>query len=229
MSKIGIKQLADDDRPREKLLRLGAEALSKSELLAILVGSGSDEENAVSLMQRVLHDSGGSLTALGSKSVADLTGYKGIGPAKAVTIKAACQIGKLMQAERVGRREPMDDPAKVRDYFAPKFIGKDSEEVWLLLLDTRLQLIAERQISKGGLAAATVDIRLLMREAILAGATSMILVHNHPTGNVSPSRPDDALTRRVADAGRLMSITLQDHVIVGSGGEFYSYRHEGRL
>ncbi len=226
--KIGIKQLAEEDRPREKLLKHGAEALSKSELLAILVGSGNAEENAVALMQRILRDNNDNLRTLSSKSLENLLQYKGIGTAKAVVIKAACQIGKLMQAEKVERREAMDSPEKVRDYFAPQLAEKPNEEVWVLLLDTRLRIIADRQISKGGISEASVDIRIVLREAIAAQATSMILVHNHPTGNVSPSRADDLLTKRLADAGKIMNIALQDHVIVG-GNDFYSYRDNGRL
>lgn len=226
--KIGIKQLAEEDRPREKLLKHGAEALSKSELLAILVGSGNAEENAVALMQRILRDNNDNLRTLSSKSLENLLQYKGIGTAKAVVIKAVCQIGKLMQAEKVERREAMDSPEKVRDYFAPQLAEKPNEEVWVLLLDTRLRIIADRQISKGGISEASVDIRIVLREAIAAQATSMILVHNHPTGNVSPSRADDLLTKRLADAGKIMNIALQDHVIVG-GNDFYSYRDNGRL
>ncbi len=226
--KIGIKQLAEEDRPREKLLKHGAEALSKSELLAILVGSGNAEENVVALMQRILRDSNDNLRTLSSKSLENLLQYKGIGTAKAVVIKAACQIGKLMQAENVEKRETMNSPEKVRDYFAPHLYGKANEEVWVLLLDTRLQVIADRQVSKGGITETSVDIRIVLREAIAAQATSMILVHNHPTGNVSPSRADDLLTKRLADAGKIMNITLQDHVIVG-GNDFYSYRDNGKL
>ncbi len=226
--KIGIKQLAEEDRPREKLLKHGAEALSKSELLAILVGSGNAEENVVALMQRILRDSNDNLRTLSSKSLENLLQYKGIGTAKAVVIKAACQIGKLMQAENVEKRETMNSPEKVRDYFAPHLYGKANEEVWVLLLDTRLQVIADRQVSKGGITETSVDIRIVLREAIAAQATSMILVHNHPTGNVSPSRADDLLTKRLADAGKIMNITLQDHVIVG-GNDFYSYRDNGKM
>lgn len=226
--KIGIKQLAEEDRPREKLLKHGAEALSKSELLAILVGSGNAEENVVALMQRILRDSNDNLRTLSSKSLENLLQYKGIGTAKAVVIKAACQIGKLMQAENVEKREAMNSPEKVRDYFAPQLYGKANEEVWVLLLDTRLQIIADRQISKGGITETSVDIRIVLREAIAAQATSMILVHNHPTGNVSPSRADDLLTKRLDDAGKIMNIALQDHVIVG-GNDFYSYRDHGKL
>lgn len=226
--KIGIKQLAEEDRPREKLLKHGAEALSKSELLAILVGSGNAEENVVALMQRILRDSNDNLRTLSSKSLENLLQYKGIGTAKAVVIKAACQIGKLMQAENVEKREAMNSPEKVRDYFAPQLYGKANEEVWVLLLDTRLQIIADRQISKGGITETSVDIRIVLREAIAAQATSMILVHNHPTGNVSPSRADDMLTKRLDDAGKIMNIALQDHVIVG-GNDFYSYRDHGKL
>ena len=126
--KVSIKDLSEDDRPREKLMKYGAEALSKSELLAILVGSGNGEENAVSLMQRIMHDSGDNLQNLAAKSLDELRKYKGIGTAKAVTIKAACQIAKLMQAENVDKGTQMDSPQKVNDYFAPKLSGRNYRE-----------------------------------------------------------------------------------------------------
>ena len=126
------------------------------------------------------------------------------------------------------KRAAMTDPLMVRDYFAPFMADKDNEEVWVLLLDNRLHVIADRQISKGGISEATVDVRLVLREALLARATAMILVHNHPTGNVLPSDADDRLTKKVADAGKLMNITLRDHVIVG-GDSYYSYCEQGKL
>ncbi len=225
--KVTIKSLGEDDRPREKMLKHGAGALSKAELLALLVGSGNNEENAVTLMQRIMHDCGDSLHVLGTKSVGQLTAYKGIGEAKAVVVKAACQLGRLMQTEQVNTDLPLSDSNAVRNYFAT-LADMSCEEVWVLLLNNRLQPIGKKLISKGGITEATVDIRLVLREAIMAQATAIILVHNHPTGNVSPSKADDNLTGRLADATKMINISLIDHVIVG-GNRSFSYRDAGRL
>lgn len=225
---MNIKQLSEDDRPREKMVRYGVEALTKSELFAVLVGSGNEDENAVMLMQKILKDTNDSIRTLGAKSIEELCEYRGIGPAKAMSIKAACQIAKLMQAEKVERRTQFVSSVTVWEYFAPRLADKTSEEVWALLLNMRMEAVGVKQISKGGISESTVDIRLILREAILSQATSIILVHNHPTGHPLPSKPDDRLTEKLKNAAEIMNITLQDHVIVG-GDSYYSYRNEAKI
>lgn len=227
MSDLKIKELSIDDRPRERLLRDGADGLSASELLAILIGSGSAGENVVSLTRRIMASCGNRLRELSRLSLEDLQSFRGVGPAKAITIKAACQLGMMMQAEAAAERINLLSPEAVKAYFAT-LNDSAHEECWALYLNTRMQLIRRSQISKGGLSEASVDIRIILREALLSQAVAMILVHNHPSGHCKPSSADDRLTRRLADACKLMNIALQDHIIIG-GDEFYSYRDEGRL
>ena len=163
MTKLAINKWDKDDRPREKLTKLGAAALSKSELMAILIGSGSADESAVALMRRILSDCGDSISALSRQSLDTLCRYKGIGLAKAVTIQAACELGKRMQAETVPEKQAFNSPRLVSDYFAPRLEGKTSEECWVMLLNQKLCLIRAEQISKGGITEATVDVRLVLR------------------------------------------------------------------
>lgn len=229
MTGRAIKNWDKDDRPREKLSRLGAEALSKSELLAILIGSGSANESAVALMRRILSDCGDSLAVLAHMNADALCRYKGIGMAKAVTIQAACALGKAMQAEAVPERQAFNSPSLVRDYFAPRLGDKTREECWAMLLNQRLNLIRTELISKGGITEATVDVRLVLRAALLAQSPAIILVHNHPSGSPAPSKADDNLTERLAKAAALMDIRLADHVIIGGNGRYYSYADEGRI
>lgn len=224
-----IRQWDKDDRPREKLIRHGAGALSKSELMAILIGSGSSGESAVALMRRILSDCGGSLSELGRQDFAALCRYKGIGAAKAVTILAACELGRIMQAEAEPEKRQFNDPEAVSGFFSPMLRDKASEECWVMLLNQRLRLIRAEQISKGGITEATVDVRLVLRAALLAQAPAVILVHNHPSGSPVPGAADDRLTESLGKAASLMDIRLADHVIIGGGGSYYSYAENGKL
>ena len=228
MTKLAINKWDKDDRPREKLTKLGAAALSKSELMAILIGSGSADESAVALMRRILSDCGDSISALSRQSLDTLCRYKGIGLAKAVTIQAACELGKRMQAEAVPEKQAFNSPRLVSDYFAPRLEGKTSEECWVMLLNQKLCLIRAEQISKGGITEATVDVRLVLRAALLAQSPAIILVHNHPSGSPAPSACDNRLTDNLAKAAALMNIRLADHVIIGGRGNYYSYAETGK-
>lgn len=229
MTKLAINKWDKDDRPREKLTKLGAAALSKSELMAILIGSGSADESAVALMRRILSDCGDSISALSRQSLDTLCRYKGIGLAKAVTIQAACELGKRMQAEAVPEKQAFNSPRLVSDYFAPRLEGKTSEECWVMLLNQKLCLIRAEQISKGGITEATVDVRLVLRAALLAQSPAIILVHNHPSGSPAPSACDNRLTDNLAKAAALMNIRLADHVIIGGHGNYYSYAENGKI
>lgn len=170
MTKLSINKWDESDRPREKLMKLGAEALSKSELLAILIGSGSADESAVELMRRIMYDCHDSMSELSRISLDTLRQYKGIGTAKAVTIKAACELGKIMQAEPVQEKQAFNEPRLVRDYFSPRLSNKTNEECWVMLLNQKLRLIRAEQISKGGITEASVDIR--RAESSVAGASA---------------------------------------------------------
>lgn len=226
--KLNINQWAEDDRPREKFMRNGAKSLSNAELLAILIGSGSTDESAVELMKRILGDSNNNLNTLGKKTIHELTQYKGMGPAKAVTVLAACELGKRRQAEGVEPRPRLDSADTIYSHMHTKMQDLDVEEAWVLLMNQNFRLIKEECISHGGISETAVDIRIIIREAILHNATVIALCHNHPSNNTTPSADDDRLTQRLKKACETMRIHMADHIIV-TDGRYYSYCEEGRL
>lgn len=228
MSNITIARWAEEDRPREKLMQNGPGVLSDSELLAILIGSGSTKESAVSLMQRILADCGNNLNTLGKMSLHELMRYNGIGEAKAVTILAACELGKRRHATPAAVRPGLGSASAAYDYMLPKMQDLDVEEAWVLLMNQRFHLVKAVRLSHGGLSETAVDVRIVMREAILAGATVLTLCHNHPSGNCRPSGDDDRLTQKIRKACETMRIYMADHIIV-TDGCYYSYAEEGRL
>ena len=228
MSNITIARWAEEDRPREKLMQNGPGVLSDSELLAILIGSGSTKESAVSLMQRILADCGNNLNTLGKMSLHELMRYNGIGEAKAVTILAACELGKRRHATPAAVRPDLGSASAAYDYMLPKMQDLDVEEAWVLLMNQRFHLVKAVRLSHGGLSETAVDVRIVMREAILAGATVLMLCHNHPSGNCRPSGDDDRLTQKIRKACETMRIYMADHIIV-TDGCYYSYAEEGRL
>lgn len=228
MSNITIARWAEEDRPREKLMQNGPGVLSDSELLAILIGSGSTKESAVSLIQRILADCGNNLNTLGKMSLHELMRYNGIGEAKAVTILAACELGKRRHATPAAVRPDLGSASAAYDYMLPKMQDLDVEEAWVLLMNQRFHLIKAVRLSHGGLSETAVDVRIVMREAILAGATVLTLCHNHPSGNCRPSGDDDRLTQKIRKACETMRIYMADHIIV-TDGCYYSYAEEGRL
>lgn len=225
--KLSITDLALDDRPREKFIAQGAVSLSTSELLAILIGSGNTDENAVGLMQRILNDCNGSLTTLGRKTIAELCEYKGVGPAKAITILAACEIG-VRRGSESSQSVQITSSADIYNYFRPKMQDLPHEECHVLLLSQSLRILGSKLLSRGGITGTVVDVRMLLKEALLANAPHIALIHNHPSGSFKPSRDDDHLTEKVKKAAQIMQMTLIDHVIVTDKG-FYSYQDEGRI
>ena len=226
MEKLNINQWAEEDRPREKLERLGTQALSDAELLAILIGSGSPKEDAVSLMKRILNDCNNNLNTLGKLTIHDLCQYNGVGPAKAITILAACELGKRRQLETVEERPDIGTATRIYNHMHPILQDKDVEEFWILLMNQNHRLIKKVCIAHGGISEVSVDIRIIMREAVLANATILAVCHNHPSGSLSPSRMDNELTHSIQNACRLMRIHFLDHVIV-TDGAYYSYHEEG--
>ena len=228
--KLSINQWAEEDRPREKMMRLGAAALSNAELLAILIGSGSQDESAVDLMKRVLADCGNNLNTLGKKTIAELAGgrYKGLGPAKAVTILAACELGKRRQQEKAEERKRLDSAAAIYEYMLPLMQDLAEEEAWVVLMNQNFKLIKPVQLSHGGITETAVDIRLAIKHALLCNATVIALCHNHPSGNARPSGDDDRLTQRMKEACKVMRLHFLDHIIV-TDGRYYSYAEEGIL
>lgn len=226
--KLSINQWAEEDRPREKLMRLGAEALSNAELLAILIGSGSPKETAVELMKRVLNGCNNNLNTLGKRTIHELCQYNGIGEAKAITILAACELGKRRAVAKAEEREDLGSAAAIYEYMHPKMQDLDVEEAWVLLMNQNYKLIRAERLSHGGISETAVDVRLIIRDAVLQNATVVALCHNHPSNNARPSSDDDRLTQRVKKACELMRIYFLDHLII-TDGAYYSYREKGRL
>ncbi|MBR2360773.1 MAG: DNA repair protein RadC [Bacteroidaceae bacterium] len=226
--KLNINQWAEEDRPREKMMAHGASVLTDAELLAILIGSGSSEETAVSLMRRVLAACGNNLNELGKLSLEQLCEFKGIGPAKAVTVMAACELGRRRKLAEVEERRVILTSRDIYDYFHSKLADLPVEEFWVMLLNNACKLMDARRVATGGITEVVADVRLVLREALLGRATSIILCHNHPSGNIRPSRHDDLLTDRLRQACEVMNIRLMDHVIV-TDGRFYSYADEGKV
>ena len=226
--KLNINEWAVEDRPREKLLRLGAVALTNAELLAILIGCGSTTESAVDLMKHVLGDCGNNLNQLGKLTVRQLTAYHGVGEAKAVTILAACELGKRRQKERALERTQLNSAVAIYDFMLPQMQDLDVEEAWVLFMNQNFKLLRCMRLSRGGITETSVDVRVVMKEALLSGATVLALCHNHPSGNVKPSTDDDRITRRVQQACELMRIHFLDHLVI-TDGLYYSYQESGRL
>ena len=227
-NKLSIHEWAEEDRPREKLMALGAEALTNAELLAILIGSGSTKESAVDLMKRVLGDCNNNLNTLGKMSIRDLCQYNGIGEAKAIAILAACELGKRRQREKAEERADLSSASAIYEYMHPRMQDLDVEEAWVLLMNQNYKLIRAERISHGGISETAVDVRIIMREAVLNNATILALCHNHPSNSIRPSNDDNQLTQRVKSACELMRIFFLDHVIVADGC-YYSYHEHGRL
>lgn len=226
--RLNINQWAEEDRPREKMLMHGASALSDAELLAILIGSGSRDESAVELMKRVLHDCNNNLNTLGKRTVEELSEYKGLGPAKAVTILAACELGKRRQGQSAEERPDLGSPDSIYEYMHPKMQDLDVEEAWILLMNQNYKLIKAKCISHGGISETSVDVRVIMKEALLNNATVLALCHNHPSNNTMASRNDDSITSCIKKACDTMRIFFLDHIII-TDGNYYSYREEGKL
>ncbi|HML63243.1 MAG TPA: DNA repair protein RadC [Dysgonomonas sp.] len=228
-TKLNIKDWAQEDRPREKMLLKGVSALSDAELLGILIGSGNKSETAVELSQRILHSVSNNLNTLGKLEIKDLIkDFKGIGEAKAITIVAALELGKRRKLSEALVSPQITSSKDVYDIFHPILADLKHEEVWVLFLNRANKVVKNIQISKGGLTATVVDIRLIMKEGIQSLASAMVLCHNHPSGSTQPSDDDDQITKRLKEAGYIMDIRLLDHIIV-CDNSYYSYMDTGRL
>ena len=223
-----ITSWSEDDRPREKLSRIGAENLSNAELLAILIGSGNTKESAVDLMKRILKDCDNNLGILGRKSIAELTEYNGIGEAKAISILAACELGKRREHEEARQRIDLGSPDGIYKHLLPKIRDLDVEEAYIVLMNNNFKHIKTVRLSHGGITETAVDVRLIIKEAVLCNATVVALAHNHPSGNIQPSGNDDQITRQVQRACDAMRLHFLDHVIV-TDGAYFSYHESGKL
>ncbi len=228
MTKLNINQWAKEDRPREKMIQKGAEALSDAELLAILIGSGNTEESAVSLMQRILAECHNDLNELGKWEVRDFSRFKGFGPAKSITIMAALELGKRRTFKEHSEHPTIRCSKDIYELFHPLMCDLAQEEFWILLLNQASRVINSVRISSGGIDQTTADVRCILREALIQRATQMALIHNHPSGNPHPSNEDQRLTQLVQKATKVMNIHLIDHVII-SNGRYHSFADEGML
>ncbi len=226
--KLNLKQWAVEDRPREKMLANGARSLSDAELIAILIGSGNADETAVELSRRILHSVENNLNDLGKKNSDYFTRFKGIGEAKALNIMAAMELGR--------RRKELEHPDKAKitgsndaaDLFFPLLSDLEHEEFWILLMNRHNKVIDRFMASKGGITGTVIDVRSIMKIALDKLATSMILCHNHPSGNLSPSDADQQITQKLKEAGKIVDIQVLDHLII-TQKKYFSFADEGML
>ncbi len=221
-----INQWAEDDRPREKLQLKGKASLSDSELLAILIGSGSRNESAVQLCQRILAASNNNLNQLSKLSITQLLQFKGIGEAKAIAIIAALELGRRRRVEDATEFSKICSSKDVFDIMQPILGELPHEEFWVIYLNNSNKVIHKSQISKGGITGTVVDIRLVFKIAFEWHATSIIICHNHPSGKLLASESDKQLTKKLRIAGDTLDITVQDHLIITEFG-YFSFRDEG--
>ncbi len=221
-----INQWAEDDRPREKFLLKGKSALSDSELLAILIGSGSRNESAVQLCQRILASAENNLNTLGKISVAQLMKFKGIGEAKAISIAAALELGRRRRAEDAIELKKITSSKAVFDIMQPIIGELPHEEFWVMYLNNSNKVIYKAQLSKGGITGTVVDIRLVFKIAFEQNATGLILSHNHPSGKLIASEADLKITKRIKEAGQTLEIQVLDHIIITENG-YLSFQDEG--
>jgi DNA repair protein RadC len=221
---LPIKSWSFDDRPREKLLHKGKNALSDAELLAILIGSGSRNETAVDLCKRILKDKDHKLHKLGKTSLEELQTYKGIGEAKAISIIAALELGKRHRNAEIPVFPKIRSSSDADKVLRPNY-NFEYEAFWVLFLDNSNKVIHKEQISKGGITSTVVDSRLIFKKALLTGAVAIILSHNHPSGTLKPSENDKNLTSRIKKASEIMDIKLLDHIIV-TENTYFSFADE---
>lgn len=231
MAQIKIRELPQDERPREKLLGRGAAALTDPELLAILLRTGVPGANAIDVARQLLQRSG-SLSGLARCTVHEIASVRGIGPAKAIQLVAAFGLGQRLANERLARQK-LDSPELVYDLVAGEMRALHKESLRVILLDTRYRLLQMEEVSIGSVNESIAHPRDVFRPAVISSAYAVIVVHNHPSGDPSPSQSDHSLTRRLAEAAELLQIKLLDHIIIGAPAEgrlpYFSFRETGVL
>jgi DNA repair protein RadC len=225
---LAIRELPRTDRPRERLVDLGPHALATTELLAILLGAGGPGRSALTVGQEILRSAGGSLRRLSAKPVADLTSLSGVGRARAAVIHAALELGRRMAAESRDEAVPVRSPRDIVAIFAPRLEDLPVEEFHVAVLDAQHRMERDITITRGILNSSLVHPREVFREAIAERAAAIILVHNHPSGDPSPSTDDRNVTEQLVSAGRLLDIPVHDHVIIGRG-RYTSFAEAGLL
>lgn len=217
---LSIKSWAEEDRPREKLSTKGRRALTDAELIAILIGSGSRTESAVELSKRILHHYGNDLNKLGKASISELSKFKGIGEAKAISIIAALEVGRRRNDAETIVPETIQFSKDAYLLMRRHFIDLNHEEFWILLLNRSNKFIAKELISKGGLAGTIADPKIIFNIALQHNAAYIFMMHNHPSGNLKPSQEDIDLTKRIASAGKILDLPILDHLIITNDGYF---------
>src|SRR5690606_32779255 len=213
LTSFSIKNWADDDRPREKLVQKGSFALSDAELIAILIRSGSQNESAVELAKRILATADNNLNTLGKFSINQLIRFKGMGEAKAVSIAAALEIGRRRRLNGPQRLEEITNSRAAYEVLFPLIGELPHEEFWILYLNNSNKIIHKAQLSKGGITGTLVDTRLVFKPALEMGAVGMILAHNHPSGALQPSVADKQITSKLKNAAQSLEINILDHII----------------
>jgi DNA repair protein RadC len=226
--KPSIKEWAVEDRPREKMMAKGIRSLSDAELIAILIGSGNMEESAVEVSRRILSSAKNNLNELGKKSISDLQKFKGIGPAKAITIAAAMELGRRRKESEPDEKPKITTSADAALIFKPLLSDLPHEEFWVLFLNRNNLVLDKMMVSKGGLTGTIIDVRIILKTALEKLACSLILCHNHPSGNLNPSEPDKEITRKLKEAGKHMDIPVLDHLIIANDA-YFSFADEGLL
>jgi len=228
-TKLSIKQLAVEDRPREKLLQKGIFALSDAELLAILIGSGSAKESAVDLAKKIMAEYSNNLNELGKAEIDHLkNNFHGVGKAKAITIIAAMELGRrrlLQESVTMPIIRSSQDAYKI---LSPLIGDIPHEEFWILMLNRANKVLLKYNVSKGGMTGTVIDVRMIMKKALETRAASIILSHNHPSGNKRPSNADIKITEKIKNAGYVMDIQVLDHVII-TDNDYFSFADEGMV
>jgi DNA repair protein RadC len=228
-NKLAITSWSDDDRPREKMMQKGKEALSNAELIAILIGSGTAGYSAVDVGKLLLQGADNQLNKLTSMGIKDMCAVPGIGPAKAVTLMAAIELGKRRQAENQTDLQTLTSSRQVYDYLCPHLTDLDHERFFILLLNHRNVPIKLHRVSQGGASATVVDLKLIFKEIIKTDfVTGIILAHNHPSANAKPSAQDVSTTKKISELAKMFDIRLLDHIIV-AGSEYYSFADHGTI
>lgn len=227
--RLTIREWAEDDRPREKMLRKGLQSLSDAELLAIMIGSGNRNETAVELSRRIMRECKDNLNELAQLTINDLCKrFKGIGEAKAITIMAALEIGKRRKTSEILERKKITSSLDLFDLFDPQLVDLPHEEFWVGLLNGANKVIEIKRLTQGGSRQTVVDIPMLLKMALEKSAQAVVVAHNHPSGQNRPSHEDDVITRRIKGGCEAIGITLLDHIIIAKG-QYYSFADEGKM
>jgi DNA repair protein RadC len=225
---LKITDWAVEDRPREKLILKGNANLSDAELLGILISSGTKDKSAVDLGRELLKLVDNNLNSLGKLTIGDLTKVHGIGPARAVTISAALELGRRRKLAEVPVVPQIKCSKDVADIFQPLLADLNHEEFWVLFLNRSNKVISRMQLSQGGISGTVTDVRIIMKKAVECLASGIIVCHNHPSGNLNPSESDTKITQKIREAGNLMEIQLLDHLII-TDKDYYSFADNGLI